>query len=110
MWTYSFVFYLNSVFPATLDITQLFAQFNSRWILHSNDHQKIFRYFSRTAIFAFFNTPLFALLITTVAGFPILFDLYLNDDEFFVLLLRLPVLVAGVLSLLNYHKLSDVSE
>ena len=98
MGTYNFAFViLNSVFPATLDITQSLAQLNSRWILQlikgiCDDFQKLLRYYSGTAIFEPINTP----LLPTVAGFPKILDLYLNNVELSaVTLLELPSLVTG---------------
>ena len=43
----------------------------------SNCRQELLGYFSETAIFALFNTPLLA----TAAGFPKVLDLYLNVVE-----------------------------
>ena len=98
MGTYNFEFViLNSMFPATLDITQSLAQLNSRWILQlikgiCDDFQKLLRYYSGTAIFEPFNTP----LLPTVAGYPKILELYLNNVELSVATLsELPSLVTG---------------
>lgn len=48
-----------------------------------NYRQELLGYFSETAIFALFNTPLLA----TAAGFPKVLDLYLNDIELFAVAL-----------------------
>ena len=113
MGTYSVVFViLNSVTPAAQDITQFLVQRNSRGILQlikdiSNYCQKLLRYFNETAIFAFFKTP----LLPSAVGLPEICDFYLNNFELFVVTFSgLPASVAGYSSLLNSHKLSDVSE
>ena len=60
MGTYNFLFViLNVLLPILSDITQFLVQFTSRYILQlikgmSNNHQKLIKYFSGTAIFAFF--------------------------------------------------------
>ena len=60
MGTYNFLFViLNVLLPILSDITQFLVQFTSRYILQlikdmSNNRQKLIKYFSGTAIFAFF--------------------------------------------------------
>ena len=59
-----------------------------------------------TAIFAFLNT----LLAPTVEDFFMKLDLYLKYDELSTeTLSRFPAFVTGDSSLLNYHKLPEVS-
>ena len=85
MGTYNFVFViLNSGLSLSV-IEQFLVQFNSRWILQLikgiyNDRPKLLRYFNGTAIFPLINTP-------SSAGFPKILDLYLKDDELFVVTL-----------------------
>ena len=96
-------------FPV-LDKIQSSIQSDSRWIFQLicstfNDLQKLLRYFNGTTIFAFF-TELFVLLtasaVLTTRG-----ALYLHNWEISIVRLALS---AGILSLLIYHKLLDVSE
>ena len=60
MGTYNFLFViLNVLLPILSDITQFLVQLTSRYILQlikgmSNNRQKLIKYFSGTAIFAFF--------------------------------------------------------
>ena len=73
----------------------------------SNDLQKLLKYFSGRTIFtfSFFLFAPFALVL------PIRFYLYLNDEEFSALILiEAPLLSIGCSSLLNCHKLPEVSE
>ena len=58
-------FFILNVESAIADIMQSLVQFNSSLILSlikgiSNDLKKLLKYFSRTAIFTFLNTPLSA--------------------------------------------------
>ena len=83
----------------------------------SKDIKKLLTFFSRTDIFTPLNTPLSA----AVSGLKKL-DLYLKDDQSFVVTLNLKdnesfvVTLAGFplfrffSSLLNYHRLTEVSE
>ena len=67
--------------------------------------QKLLKYFSGTAIFTFLNAPLLA--------FPSVLkklDLYLKDDESAVVKLAGFPSFIFCLSLLNSHKLPEVSE
>ena len=64
----------------------------------------LFKYFNGTTIFVFFK-ELFVLL-TASAVFPTRAALYLNDLELSILK---SVLLAGTSSLLNCHKLPDLS-
>ena len=67
--------------------------------------QKLLKYFSGTAIFKIFNTPLLA----AAAGFSKVLDLYLNHDELFIdTLSGFPALFIEDSSPLNCHKHSDV--
>ena len=107
---YNFVFVLlNVMTPITLDITQSYLQFNSRWILQlinsiSKDLQKLVNYFSGTAIFTSLNTPLSSAISRLKK-----LDLYLKDDEFVVLTITgTPSLFTGDPWLLNCHKLPEV--
>ena len=109
---YNFVFVISNVVTSiTLDITQSYLQFNSKWILQlinsiSKDLQKLVKYFNGTAIFTYLNTP----LSSAVSGLKKL-DLYLKDDEFVVLRITgAPSLFTGDPWLLNCHKLPQVSK
>ena len=65
------------------------------------------KYLTRTAIFTFLNA---LSLLTAVDSF-IRLDLYLKNDELFVEKLSgFAAFVTGDSSLLNYHKLPEVSE
>ena len=66
-----------------------------------------YKYFSGTTIFAFLNTP----LLLKAAGFPKILNSYLNDKELAVeTSTGFLASFIGDSSLLNYHKLPDVSE
>ena len=85
-------------------------QFNSRWMLKLiigivNDLQKFLRYVIGAAIFVFF-TDIFVLL-TAFAVFYTRGALYLNELELAIIK---SALLAETLSLLNFHKLLDISE
>ena len=71
----------------------------------SNDLQKLLKYFNGTTIFVSF-TELFV-LATAFAVSRKRAALYLNDRELSIVKSALP---AGTSSLLNCHKLPDVSE
>ena len=72
----------------------------------SKDLQNLLKYFSRTAIFTFLNTPLSA----ASKGLKKL-DLYLKDVELAVETLpEFPGFVTGDSSLLNCHRLPEVSQ
>ena len=101
---------LNFAESPALDKIQPSIQFNSRWILQlingiSNDLHKLLKYYNGTTVFVFF-TELFVLL-TAFAVFPTRAALYLNNLELSILK---SALLAGTSSLLNCHKLPDVSE
>ena len=69
--------------------------------------KKLLKYFSGTTIFA----PSFLLFASSATVSPIQFDLYLNDEGFYaVRLIEAPLLSIGCSSLLNRHKLPEVSE
>ena len=73
---------LNVLSLLLSDTTQFLVLFISRWILQliksiAKDLQKLLKYFSETTSFAFFHAP-------SLAGFPKITDLYLNDVEFVV--------------------------
>ena len=69
----------------------------------SIDLQKLLKYFSGTAIFMF--------LPATVEDSPVKLDLYLKDDELSTETLSgFPAFVTGDSSLLNCHKLPELSE
>ena len=68
----------------------------------SNDLQKLLKYFNGTAIF----TPSFFLMSPSASVLPIRFDLYLKDEELLFVKLKFPI----ISSLLNYHKLPEISE
>ena len=113
MGTYNLVFViLNVVSPAVLENTKFLFQFSSRWILQlingiSNEFQKLLKYFVGTAIFTFSNT----LLLSTVVYSPKKFDLYLKDVELFVKTSTgFPASFKVDPSLLNWHKIPDVSQ
>ena len=73
----------------------------------SNNLQKLRKYFSDTTIV----TPYFFLFAPSASVLPIRFDLYLNDEEFYaVRLIEAPLIFIGCSSLLNCHKLPEVSE
>ena len=60
-----------------------------------------------TTVFA----PSFFLFAQSALVLLIKFDLYFNDEEFSaVILIKAPLLFIGCSSLLNYHKLPEVSE
>ena len=94
---------------ATLENIQLLFHVNESWTLQlfngiSNDLQKLLKYFNGTAIFTPFFLPPFGMV-------PIRFDLYLKNDELSVLTSeRFPLFSFGCSSLLNCHKLPEVSE
>ena len=68
---------------------------------------KLLKYFGGTTIFA----PSFFPFASSATVSPIQFDLYLNDEGFYaVRLIEAPLLSIGRSSLLNCHKLSEVSE
>ena len=72
----------------------------------SKDLQNLLKYFSRTAIFTFLNTPLSA----ASKGLKKL-DLYLKDVELAVETLpEFPDFVTSNSSLLNCHRLPEVSQ
>ena len=72
----------------------------------SKDLQNLLKYFSRTAIFTFLNTPLSA----ASKGLKKL-DLYLKDVDLAVETLSgFPAAVSGDSSFLNCHRLPEVSE
>ena len=71
----------------------------------SKDIKKLLTFFSRTDIFTPLNTPLSA----AVSGLKKL-DPYLKDDESSVVTLAGFPLFRFCLSLLNYHRLSEMSE
>ena len=92
-----------------LDKVQSSIQFNLRRLLQlinyiSSDLQKLLRYFNGTTILVFFK-KLFPSAASAV--FPTRVALYLNDSELSVLK---SALLAGTSSLLNCHKLPDISE
>ena len=68
----------------------------------SNDLQKLLKYFNGTAIFTFS----FFLFAPSASVSPIILDFYLNDDE----LLTVKSAFPSISSLLNCHKLPEVSE
>ena len=73
----------------------------------SNDLQKLLKYISGTAI----STPSFFLLAPCASVLPTRFDLYLNYEEFSaVRSIEALLLSIGCSSLLNCHKLPEVSE
>ena len=73
----------------------------------SNDLQKLLKYFSGAAIFTFLNI----LLPATAEDSPVKLDLYLKDDELSTETLSgFPAFVTGDSSLLNCHKLPELSE
>ena len=89
---------------ATLDNIQFLSHVNESSTLQlingiSNDLQKLLKYFNGTAIF----TPFL---------FVIKLDLYLNDDELFGICWASTVKSTSpsISSLLNCHKLPDVSD
>ena len=93
-----------------LDNIQFPYQFNESSTLQlingiANDLQKLLKYFSGTAIF----TPSFLLFAPSTTVLSIRFDLYLNDEEFSAVISIKASLFIGCSSLLNYHKLSQVS-
>ena len=106
------MFVILNVVLAIVDLTQCLLQFNSRWILQlinyiSKELQKLLKYFSGTAIFTFLNT----LLPSTAIQSFMKLDLYLKDDELAVETFSwFPASVAGDSSLLNCHKLPEVSD
>ena len=70
----------------------------------SNDLQKLHKYLNGTGIFTPFFLPPFRMVA-------IRFDLYLKDDELSALTSeRFPLFSFGYSSLLNCHKLPEVSE
>ena len=90
--------------PGTLDNRHSSYHPNENSILQlingiSNDLEKLLKYFNGTAIFTPFFMPLFPVL-------PIIFDLYLNDDELSTVKLTSP----SISPLLKFHKLPEVSE
>ena len=94
-----------------LDKMQSSVQLSSRWTLQfisgiSNDLQKLLKYFNGTTVFVFF-TKLFVLSLSTSAVLPTRAALYLNYWE---LLIVKSALSTETSSLLNYHKLPNVSE
>ena len=99
---------LKVEFPATLLNPQFSLHVNERSILQlinglSSDLQKLLKYFSGTTIF----TPSFFFLFAPSATvLPIRFDLYLKDVE----LLLVKLIFSIISSLLNCHKLPEVSE
>ena len=70
----------------------------------SSDLQKLLNYFNGTAIFTPFFLPPFGMV-------PIKSDLYLKDEELSVLTSEIsPLFSFGCSSLLNCHRLPEVSE
>ena len=94
---------------ATLENIQVLFHVNESSTLQlinciSNDLQKLLKNFNSTAIFTSFFLPSFEIV-------PIRFDLYLKDDQFSVLTIeRFPLFSFACFSLLNCHKLPEVSE
>ena len=69
--------------------------------------KKYLKKFTGTAIFTFLNT----ILLSTVVDSPMKLDLYLKDVELAVeTLLGFPIFVTGNWTLLNCHKIPEVSE
>ena len=105
------MFIISNILSAIVDITLSLVQFNSRWILQlingiSKDRQKLLKYFSGTAIFTFLNTPL-----STASKVFKKLDLYIKGDELAIETLPVfPASYRGDSSLLNFHKLPEVSE
>ena len=101
------VFAILNVVSAIVDIAQSLLQFNSRWILQltngiSKDLQKLFKYFSGTAVFTFLNTP----VSSAVVGLKKL-DLYLKDVESYLVTLAGFPLFIFCSSLLNCYRLPE---
>ena len=96
--------------PTKLDRIQLGSHVNESSILQlindiSKDLQRLLKYFGGTTIFTSFFIPIFSV-------WPIRFDLYLNDDELFGIWLSSTAksTFPSISSLLNCHKLPEVSE
>ena len=71
---------------------------------------KISKNYLNILMIQLFLTPFF-LFVSSATVSPIKFDLYLNDEEFSaVRLIKVPLLSIGCSSLLNYHRLPEVSE
>ena len=74
---------------------------------HFKDLQKLLKYFSGTAVFTFLNN----LSSSAAIDSPMKLDLYLKDVELAVETLPgYPAFVAGDPSLLNCHKLPELSD
>ena len=105
------MFVILNVVSAIVDVTQSLVQSNSIWILTLINGipkylQKLLKYFSGATIFTFLNTQL-----SPAVDYPMTLDLYLKDVGLFVETLSVfPAFVTGDSSLLNCHKLPEVSE